>query len=109
MTSLLYIKCTLYIKCILYIKYILLCIKWASLIAQIMKNHLQCGRPGRGNYESLLYSIRKNKFIEKEIRFVATGGREWGRGGGIDRQKLQTSSYKINKYSGCSVQYDKGN
>ena len=59
-------------------------------MAQMMKNHLQCGRPGIGNYESLLYSIGKNKFVEKEIRFVATGGREWGRGG-----ELTGKSYKL--------------
>ena len=41
----------------------------------------------------------KNKFIEKEIRLVVTRNRVWGQRE-LDEgsQKVQTSSYKINKY-----------
>ena len=41
----------------------------------------------------------KNKLIEKEIKLVATRGRGW-RDGELNEggQKVQTSSYKINKY-----------
>ena len=37
--------------------------------------------------------------MEKEIRFVINKGKRWGEGE-LDegRQKVQTSSYKINKY-----------
>ena len=36
---------------------------------------------------------------EKEIRFVVTRGRRWKKGGMYEgTQKVQTSSYKTNKY-----------
>ena len=40
-----------------------------------------------------------NRLIEKEIRFGLTRGRGWGEGE-LDEgsQKVQTCSYKINKY-----------
>ena len=51
-----------------------------------------------GNYTSKLSAIT---FIEKEIKFVVIRGegvacreKEWGEGS----QKIQISSYKINKY-----------
>ena len=41
----------------------------------------------------------KQTKIEKEIRFVVTRGREWEDGElGKGSHKIQTSSYKINKY-----------
>ena len=50
-----------------------------------------------------------NQLIEKEMRFVAIRG--GGGGGELDEgsQKVQTSSYKINKYERCNIQRDKDN
>ena len=44
-------------------------------------------------------AIKRKKKKEKEIRFVVTRGGERG-GGLLDKgsQKVQTSSYKVNKY-----------
>ena len=50
-----------------------------------------------------------NKLIEKEFRFVVTRSRGGcGVWGGLDEgnQKIEISSYKINKYWGCNVQHD---
>ena len=50
-------------------------------------------------YRSIILQKQTKKLIEKEIRFVVTRCREWG-----DRKldegspKVQTPSYKINKY-----------
>ena len=48
------------------------------------------------------YTSKTNKLIEKEVRFVVTRGRGWGRGWGVELDeggpKVQTSNYKINKY-----------
>lgn len=45
-----------------------------------------------------------NKFIEKEIRLVLTRGKGWW-DGELDEggQKVQISSYKINKYQRCII------
>ena len=42
-----------------------------------------------------------NKLLEEEMRFLVTRGGGWrGKWGEVDKdsQKVQTSSYKINKY-----------
>ena len=61
----------------------------------------------QGSYTS---KTNRQTNSEKEIRFVVTKGMGLGEGeleeGG---QKVQTSSYKINKYWGCNVQHDKYN
>ena len=59
-------------------------------------------------YRSII--LQKKKLIEKEVRFVATRGRQWGEGG-LDKssQKLQTTNYKISMYQGYNVLYDKYN
>ena len=56
------------------------------------------------------YMVSKKKKYSQEkrsIRPVVTKGEGWGerkleKGG----QKVQTSSYKINKYQGCNVQHE---
>ena len=47
---------------------------------------------------------QKPELIDTENRLVVVRGREWGMGEtGEGGQKVQTSSYKINKYWGCYV------
>ena len=74
------------------------------------------------NTESLYCAPETNEVLEvnytskdkqphrKKITFVVTRGRGWWEGE-LDegRQKVQTSSYKINKHEGCNTQYDKYN
>ena len=55
-------------------------------------------------------SKQTNKLVEKEISFVIVRGGGGGEGG-MDEggQEIQTSSYKVNKYKGSSVQHGKYN
>ena len=50
------------------------------------------------------YTAKVNKLIDKEIRIVVTRGGGSGEGE-LDEgiQKVQTFSYKINKYQGCNL------
>ena len=53
---------------------------------------------------------QSNKLIEKQIRFTVTRSGGTGEGGlDEDSQKVQNSSYKINKYQEHNVYYDKHN
>ena len=53
--------------------------------------------------------ISKNLIKKREIRFTVTRGRGWGLCGvqelDEDSQKVQTFSYKINKYWGYNIQH----
>ena len=55
----------------------------------------------------LYFNKQRNKLTEKEVRSVVTSG-QGQRDGELDEggQKVQTSSYKINKYQGHSVKPD---
>ena len=67
-----------------------------------------CCTPGTNIVFQVNYTSKTNRFIES--RFVATRGRGW-RERELDEggQKVQTYSYKANKYQGCNVQPDKDN
>ena len=58
------------------------------------------------------YTLKSTKQTnsQKKIRFLVTSGGGLGEGE-LDEgvQKVQTSSYKINKYQGCNIQHDKNN
>ena len=53
------------------------------------------------------YTSKTNKLIDKSLWLPEAAGGERGIGWG--RQKVQISSYKTNKYQGCTVQHDKYN
>ena len=53
-----------------------------------------------------MWDLKKIKLIETEIRFVVATG-QGGEGDlGVEVQKVQTSSCKINKFWGCRVLQD---
>ena len=65
--------------------------------------HTQCCK-------SIILSKQTNKLIEKERRFVIARGRGCMEGGMNESSlRVQTSSYKINKYYKSNIQLDKGN
>ena len=59
------------------------------------------------NYMS---NVSKANRLRKEIRFADTRCKGWGKRE-LDEfsQKVQSSSYKINRYEGCKVEHDKYN
>ena len=61
------------------------------------------------SYISETNKQQTHKLIEKEIRFVVIRGRGLGEGLDEGGQQVQTSSYKKNKYQGCTVQHDEYN
>ena len=56
--------------------------------------------------ESKTKTKTKTKFVDTENRPVVARGKEWGVGEmGVEGQKIQTYSYKINQSWGCNVQH----
>ena len=77
----------------------------------------EVSQPKKNKYRVISYveSLKKKKkteLIESENRLIVPRGRNWGSGsrGGVgeigeESQKLQTSSYKINKSWGYNIQH----
>ena len=55
-------------------------------------------------WSHLYVEYKKAKLIETESRMVVAKDRGCGKWGDVG-QKMQTSSYKLNKFWGCNVQH----
>lgn len=99
-------------KCGEYSQYLYTVFVWWQILTRHCRDHFEMYRYTeslccvKGTNGELQVNFTSKTNSEKETRFVVTRGGGWGEEGqDKGNQKVQTSSYKINKYQGYNKYY----